>query len=426
MLPLCGVEQRQVGTDILAKVDRFRTQDLSLGRDLTEVWAFGLGTGGWLSYYVGLDWLDDARTIALRSEPKIMGLDMMRMFMDCLDSPATVSYLGEAYCVKAWEPFILCPRESFDCTPFLVLHFLRLLGELVKRPLMKGYTTRRENLRTKIKGKVVIGEHFRRNVLGMRPDRICCQYQDYTTDCAENRLLHTAYLVSMEALSGWKRSGALRCGNIEEYSDIKPYFRGVGEVESLREVTAAKANPIYRNYGEALGLARAIMKIQGYRDSLHEAVRDSRLAYFPPFVIDMSKLFELYVYSLLHEARGEAILYQSKAAFGYTDFLDLDLKIVIDTKYKPRYTGEGRDNGDDMRQIAGYARDLKVLELLGIAGEDRDQVVPCLIIYPDSEGMGTLGPDYYEHRRQDDTRFYKIDKLGVRLPILSSIDGTVP
>ena len=43
---------------------------------------------------------------------------------------------------------------------------------------------------------------------------------------------------------------------------------------------------------------------------------------------------------------------------------------------------------DDVRQIAGYARDRKALKRIGIqdAEMQNSAVVPCVIIYPESSG----------------------------------------
>lgn len=76
---------------------------------------------------------------------------------------------------------------------------------------------------------------------------------------------------------------------------------------------------------------------------------------------------------------------------GKPDFLYVDgeRSLILDTKYKPRY-GAGSFDVDDVRQLAGYARDCKVLKRLGIhETEAHDSaVVPCVIIYPGVRGVG--------------------------------------
>ena len=74
---------------------------------------------------------------------------------------------------------------------------------------------------------------------------------------------------------------------------------------------------------------------------------------------------------------------------GKPDFLyvDEECPLILDTKYKPRY-GAGTFDVDDIRQLAGYARDRKALKRLGIqdAEEQDSAVVPCVIIYPEVRG----------------------------------------
>ena len=75
---------------------------------------------------------------------------------------------------------------------------------------------------------------------------------------------------------------------------------------------------------------------------------------------------------------------------GKPDFLYVDGErpLILDTKYKPRY-GAGTFDVEDIRQLAGYARDRKVLKRLGIqdAEEQDSAVVPCVIIYPEARDV---------------------------------------
>lgn len=84
------------------------------------------------------------------------------------------------------------------------------------------------------------------------------------------------------------------------------------------------------------------------------------------------------------------IIYQANVTMGKSDFLYVDEEhpLILDTKYKPRY-GAGTFDKDDVRQLAGYARDRKVLKMLGIQEvEEQDSaVVPCVIIYPEVRGV---------------------------------------
>ena len=75
---------------------------------------------------------------------------------------------------------------------------------------------------------------------------------------------------------------------------------------------------------------------------------------------------------------------------GKPDFLyvDEECPLILDTKYKPRY-GAGTFDVDDIRQLAGYARDRTVLKRLGIqeTAEQDSAVVTCVIIVPEVRGV---------------------------------------
>lgn len=101
----------------------------------------------------------------------------------------------------------------------------------------------------------------------------------------------------------------------------------------------------------------------------------------PVFWIDMSRLYEVYVYTKLYESYDDKIKFQVS---GYrrtaVDFLKTDENVIIDTKYKPKYDGSNGGIIEDVRQISAYARDKKILKALGA---DQSLVPACLIIYPE-------------------------------------------
>jgi hypothetical protein len=76
----------------------------------------------------------------------------------------------------------------------------------------------------------------------------------------------------------------------------------------------------------------------------------------------------------------------------------------------------GRYNSDDIRQIAGYARDKKILKCFGYSGEEMENiVVDCLIIYPDQRSFEQL-PKLLKAQPID--QFIKFYKMPIKLPTL--------
>ena len=374
--------------------------------DIAEIWALGLQRNGCLSYYIGLDWLESGR--AVHASPKIEGMDYHTVFRRCLESTVASRHLGDVYDVRIDEEFIAIPNEKYDVMPLVVLHYFAILEDLFKKPLKKGYLTREENLVAKMKGKILMSSHIKRNVLGSRPDRILCRFQEYSVDCLENRILHSAYKIGRYWLRRWRDED-------DEYSirheNLEGCFSGIGYADYPMQGASRKTNPIYREYGDALRLAHLICRVQGYRDHFEKAGQHL----VPPHVIDMAKLFELYVYAELDRALGDAILFQVKGkGGGIVDFLDTQNRLVIDAKYKTVYeTGLDMDN---MRQVAGYARNAALLVKLGIPRKDWDQVLDCLIIYPVRDGDALSATTYFKDRMPIE-EYHRIWKLGIPVPM---------
>ena len=95
-------------------------------------------------------------------------------------------------------------------------------------------------------------------------------------------------------------------------------------------------------------------------------------------------------------------------------------KMVIDTKYKKIYQNNDqrndRYNSDDIRQIAGYARDKKILQCLDYSEDEmQNVVVDCLIIYPDQRSSEQL-PKFLKTQPID--QFIKFYKMPIKLPTL--------
>ena len=103
----------------------------------------------------------------------------------------------------------------------------------------------------------------------------------------------------------------------------------------------------------------------------------------PPFWIDMSRLFEVYVYSKLYEAYGDNVKFQVQGSLRtVADFVKIDEKIILDAKYKTRYQKKNSALLEDIRELSGYARDNKILKTMEIEKGD-EKVVECVIIYPE-------------------------------------------
>ena len=117
---------------------------------------------------------------------------------------------------------------------------------------------------------------------------------------------------------------------------------------------------------------------------------------------------------------------------GKPDFLYVDEEspLILDTKYKPRY-GAGTFDVDDVRQLAGYARDRKVLKKFGIQETEEQNlaIVPCVIIYPEARGAdvkfdGSRSPiDQVRLEVAPMGALIGFYRMGFPLPVLSAAGG---
>lgn len=326
------------------------------------------------SYFIGAEWLTDNHAVVVT--PKIPNLDFIEMFVCALKFEPSAQYFSKFYGINFDSKPIKTNVFNNQITPLIVIHFITMLKKITKRGLKKTYVIKNKNLQATIKGKINISQHIKQNIIQRREDRIYCQYQEYTVDNLENRILKKALIYAesyINSLSTHQSSTTL----VSTVNNIKTYFTGISEDVELYELKSIVNNKIYKEYSEAIRLAKMILRKFNYSISETKIDMDST----PAFWIDMSRLYEVYVYSKLYEQYGDVIKFQVN---GYwktaVDFVDTNKKIIIDTKYKPKYDGSNGSIIEDIRQISAYARDSKILQAMGCS---ENAIVDCLIIYPE-------------------------------------------
>jgi 5-methylcytosine-specific restriction enzyme subunit McrC len=364
-----------------------------------------------LSYFIGLNWLEENKSY-LVVNPKIKDLDYVRMFVHCLGHQETSHFLKGIYHIDFEKPHIRISTEVFDLTPFLLVHFLAVIEKIVKQGLKSNYIIKEENLNSKIKGKIIFLQQIKKNIVTKRSDRMFCRFQEYSADCLENRLLKKALLFVQRYINKNLNEEKYKILSQKVNRSISA-FENVSDEISISEIKRIKINSLYREYTEAIDLAKQILRYFGYSYKKADEAKTLAEKELPQFYIDMSKLFELYVYSLLKDNYGKEILYQSYGKYGYVDFLKKDEKLIIDTKYKKIYDKVEEYKIEDIRQLSGYARDEGVLEKLEIF--NNDTVVDCVIIYPAQEKE----VDFKDRKLKEERikGFTKFHKCGIKLPL---------
>lgn len=376
--------------------------------------------GYYASYMIGAEWIDEKEALVVTTKRGMEKIDFLTMFMTCFTSDLSVEAFSEIYNIDSEAPTIYAPSLKGVLSPLIVLHFLGVVCRI--RSLKKGYVHYSENLK-KVKGHIKVMKNERKNIAVKRFDRVFCDYDEYTTDIPENRLIKKALLFSKQILrpvienhqSGTKVNIMLL--------RALTMFENVSEDVQIREVRRIKGHKLFSEYNEAVRLAKLIL--QRYDYSISKTSKEEE--YVSPFTLDMSLLYGHYVYGLLREAYGNRILYQCEGETGFPDFLycSSGFRAILDTKYIPKYETASLDNYV-IRQLSGYSRDLPILKKLGYKDIHEDSPipnVPCIIIYP-KDGDDVKNP--FKNRELKDlcktpvrklARFYKIC---IPLPVMDS------
>lgn len=373
------------------------------------------------SYFVGIDWIKEGE-LAVEVYPKMNKLyeiDYVKMLNDALGEPTNFEHLTDLITIRFDKPSIRISQQQDLLSIFLITEFLNCLKRITRTGLKKSFYLIENNLKGKIKGKLLSTQTINKNLIkGRKTDNIC-QYQVYGIDTEENRILKKALSFCIRQLEIYKNAFDVS-SLTEKVRYIKPYFEEVGNDVETKVIKNYKSNPVFKEYFETVNIAKLLLHRYSYNiTQMGLSEIDT-----PPYWIDMSKLFELYVFQRLRKVftnEGE-VTYHLKAHYQELDYL---LKptywsnpYVIDAKYKPYY----KDRGlllDDAREVAGYARLSSIYKKLNL-DEENCLPIKCLIIYPDQDEKEnftfsqTEEPDFIQINE-----YIRMYKIGIRLPVIN-------
>lgn len=377
-------------------------------------------------YYIGVDWITKDKAVYV--EPKLnqntLQTDYLKMLFLTFSHSETLKHTVDLFHIKFNAPQVEINQKQDILTPLLAIQYLSLVKEIVKKGLKKSYYRVETNLNSRIKGKVLVSKTIKENLLKNRLLKTYCSYDEFGVNGFENRLLKKAltfvqrylpiFFKNIDSTKSNKPEPNKQKNFLAEiYNYINPAFINVSNEFNINELKQPKKNIFYKEYEEAIKLAKYILKRFGYNITNTE----KELVKTPPFWIDMSKLFELYVLGLLKNRFGNDVRYHYYKIGNELDFLlnSPDYKMVIDAKYKTIYK-DGLRN-EDMRQVSGYARLQSVYKELG--KKIYNEIIDCLIIYPDQMN----GNENLENVKLDEKEvdhFVRIYKVGIKLPEINS------
>ena len=361
-------------------------------------------------YYVGLRWLKP-KEYFLQVDPKILNLNYLKMFTECLANPIIAKHFDKSYKIFFNEPLIPITTSQIDITPLLIVHFLIIIKRICKKGLKKGYVTINTNLSGQIKGKPDIKNNIRKNLITNRQDKCFCNYQNHTFDCLENRILKAALQQVGQILNNIPNKNDL----INLFHFSKSSFAYVSEVKiNCNDFKNIKHSAFYPEYKQALDLALMIFKRLGYNPQQ----KDNKLKSTPPFYIDMPELFERFVEAKLRKEKYTNL----KVGYSHNnsetkssswqlrpDFL-LPQRI-IDATYKDWYLKKSDiDFKDDFQQLSLYSRTKKIRNKIEVEENENPELI---FIYPLQIGNEIVDLDNII----EETEFLKFYKKGIKLPI---------
>lgn len=379
----------------------------TINKQSKESGFYSINTG----FFIGLDWIETNQS-AIYVAPKLNNesqeVDFINMLLSSLKHEAVTKEIKELFEVKWHKPTIEITQKQDLLTPFLVVEFLSLLKQIVRKGLKKSYYKVEHNLQGRVKGKVQVSKTIKQNLVKNKNLYTYCSFDEFGINNKENRLLKKAlqfikrYLPTYGQLTNKKELQ-------NTFNYINPAFTQVSDQIEITEIKHTKTNVFYKEYEQALYLAKLILKRFGYNisNTIKETVQS------PPFWIDMTKLFELYVLGLLKDRFQNQVKFQFKHYGNELDYLlnNEDYQMVIDAKYKLKYLNGKHD--EDIRQVSGYARLKKVYEDLN---KKQGEVIDCLIIHPDQNGLDNLLS--VDLKEKDIEHYYDVYKLGVKLPLV--------
>lgn len=367
------------------------------------------------SYFVGVDWIVE-NELPIYVKPKLdddtSEVNYVKMLFDVLKEPENYNHLDQLCEINFEKPSISIEQKQDLLTPLLLIQYINILKKIVQKGLKKSYYTVTKNLNAKVKGKILINETIKKNHFNNKMLYSYCQYSEFGINSTENKVLKKALAFSIAAMQNIKGIDISSLNGLVNY--IQPAFINVDSEVNIEELKSIKPNKLYKEYEQALKFAKHILKRYGYNIS----TANSTTINTPPFWIDMSKLFELYVFSKLKErfTHHKEVTYHQKFNYLEPDFIvnsnDGSTKMVVDAKYKPQYQN-GNVSTEDIRQISGYSRLNKVYNFLNI--ED-DKIIDCLVIYS-NQGANRIdftGDNFEIEEEKEYKRFFKI---GIELPV---------
>ena len=368
--------------------------------------------------FIGMVWIgekgEEKTRAVLRADSKFAEMDYIKMFAEC----AANSQIGARVvrCLHFWagEDLIETERDS-DFLILTALAFLRELHELCRRRLRRNFLRVRQNFCGKVKGKILIAENLRQNIVRARADRIVCEFETVGDDILENRILRAALERAARLLSRYEGKNELAESRI--WIRASRAALSGAPVSAIRphDFISARKRGAFAHYRRPLDLAKAVLRQLGFNPQTEIPEKTKT----PPFALNSEKLFEFYA-ELKLSAKFAGLRAQKQISGGdFNVSVRPDFYIpseqtpkIIDAKYKKTKNSDEEwiPADSDMYQIVAYSQHRGVREKIGGGGDNAE----LSLVYPD---VADLRAGEIKEHKKTDAFMHKVRVIKIGCPI---------
>ncbi len=339
--------------------------------------------------FIGIVWIGEGKNKAvLRVDSKFDNptMDYIKMFAECIADPA----IGERInCLDFWaEQDLIDVENDNDFLLLTAIAFLRELNTLCIRHLRRHFLREQQNFVGKIKGKILIGENLRQNIIRHRPDRIFCEYQSVSNDILENRILRTALEKAARCIAEYKNETNKHYLSMpqEWIRACRSHLNGVSIANiKQRDFIAVRTRGVFAHYKRPLHLAKAVLRQFGFNPQ-----QDIKQTQTPPFALNSAELFERYAELKLRQQypkliRGQNIEGGKYASNSFGVLVRPDFYVtgdepqIMDAKYKRVIVRNKNPIREDIYQVVAYSQHRELLNKMGC---DHNQEIKLSLVYP--------------------------------------------
>ena len=340
--------------------------------------------------FVGAIWIGEGENRApLESRSKFHAekMNYLAMYLACAADSEVGAHLRD--CVYFWpdDDLIEFPHAP-QFSEFIIAAYLRELNALCTRHLRRHFIRQTENLRGKIKGKILPHLQVKHNLPHGRQDRIFCAYQSVSDDIPENRALRAALEVSAKYLACCRAMQPPSEEILRRWIHAsRASLSGVMPIIALKDFHHLRNRGAFFHYRRPLELARIVLRHLGANPAEIRETPNS----LPPFAINSAELFERYAQLILREKYPTL-----KAGYKYGntpgDKKGFYIKVrpdfwiaesddspaqILDAKYK---RSESNPSREDILQVVGYSDHLNFLKTK-LNCDDRE-AIKLALVYP--------------------------------------------